>query len=223
MNRSNFWIGLAIAALVLAAVFLIPAPTPVETIRFEAQDPWAIGSIEDAFDYAGQSAHTIQGTVALQIDPITKIGMLEVVLQPNDVLAAWLGEASPESSATLRIQLDGTADVWANQMIHGDYEVGDSRLPMTYARYAGYGPFELMIDGTRQSTDWVGFWSIGDALRQSDGAIRNQGLVFTPLLRDQSVFSDPKRMEFTLLLYEAPDSDKVALQLVFPDVRALSR
>ena len=222
MTGSSFWIGLAVAVLALAAAWLFlvsESSVPIGNTRFEAQDPWTIGSIEDAFDYAGERAHAIQGTVALQIDPMTRTGMIKAVLQPDSSLVLWLGDASLESSVTLRMQFDGTIDVWADVMIHGDNEAGDSRLPMTHALYAGYGTFELLIDGTRQSTGWVGFWSIADALRQSDGAIRDQGLVFTPLLRDHSVFSDPTRKEITLLLYAAPDSDDVILHLVFPDAR----
>jgi len=104
--------------------------------------------------------------------------------------------------------------------IHGDSAIGDSRLPETYVLYAGFGRFELLIDGKRQPTAWQGLWSIGDTLRQPDGSIRDRGLVFSPLLRDQSGFSDPDRTELTLLIYDAPESDTVILHLVFPDVRA---
>ena len=55
--------------------------------------------------------------------------------------------------------------------------------------------------------------------REMRESIRDQGLVFSPLLRDQSVFSDPDRTEITLLIYAAPESDVVILHLVFPDVR----
>jgi len=113
--------------------------------------------------------------------------------------------------------------VWIGRVIHGNTDVGDSRLPVTHAHFAGSGSFELLVDGNKQPTEWVGFWSIGDALRQPDGSIRNQGLVFSPLLRDQSVFSDPNRTEITLLVYKSPDSNAVVLHLVFPDVRAIER
>ena len=143
--------------------------------------------------------------------------MIGFSLLPDAALSPLLGELSSESSITLR--LDRANAVWTDRAIHGDTGLGDSRLPVTRAHFAGSGVFELLVDGNKQSTEWVGFWLIGDALRQPDGSIRNQGLVFSPLLRDQSVFSDPSRTEITLLIYEGPESDTVILHLVFPDVR----
>lgn len=225
MTKNNVWIVLAAVALAFAAawVFLTPSPTtdPIETIQFRAQDPWIVGDTDDAFAYAGEGVRTIQGTATLRIDPETTAGMLEFTLQPDEALAALLeGDASPESSILLLMQLDRSDAVWTDRAINRGTDIGDSRLPRTHATYAGSGSFEWLLDGTTQPTTWVGFWSIGDALRQPDGSIRNQGLVFSPLLRDQSVFSDPNRTELTLLIYDAPGSDVVILHLVFPDVQA---
>ncbi len=223
MTNNSLWIVLAAIALVVAAawVFLTPPPTPIEYSQFQAQDPWIVGNSENAFDYAGAAVHTIEGTATLQIDPETTAGMIEFSLQPDEALAALLGDGTSESSVVLRMQLDRADAVWTDRAINRGGEVGDSRLPMTHARIAGSGYFELLIDNTRQPATWVGFWSIGDALRQPDGSIRNQGLVFSPLLRDQSVFSDPNRTELTLLIYAAPESDVVILHPVFPDVRTI--
>ena len=218
MTRSAFWIGLVAVGLAAAWIFLVVVPFSND-LRFEADTPWLIGNSEDAFDYAGVEARVIQGTAILQIDPHTRSGMIEFDLLPDEALAAFLGALLPKNSVVLRMQLDHADAIWTDQIIHGDSEIGDSRLPETLALHAGVGPFELLIDGTKQIIEWTGFWSIGDALRQSDGAIRNQGLVFTPLLRDQSVFSDPTRMEFTLLLYAETDAENIILHLVFPNIR----
>ena len=219
MTRGLLWIGAAVAVLATAWLVLTLVPFSSD-VRFEAETPWAIGNSEDAFAYAGEGVRVIQGTAALRIDPNTLGGMLEFDLPPDEALTALLDDKIPERSVVLRMRLAGADAVWTDRTIHGDSAIGDSRLPETYVLYAGFGRFELLIDGKRQPTAWQGLWSIGDTLRQPDGSIRDRGLVFSPLLRDQSGFSDPDRTELTLLIYDAPESDTVILHLVFPDVRA---
>ncbi|MCK5247539.1 hypothetical protein KAR02_11595 [Candidatus Bipolaricaulota bacterium] len=220
--RSLFWMGL-VAVGFAAAWFLLVFISFSGDIRYEAEEPWAVGTAEDAFAYAGEGVRIIQGTAALRIDPNTSRGILEFDLLPNEALTALLDGGTPKRSIVLRMRLKQADAVWTSRIIHGDSAIGDSRLPETYVLYAGSGRFEILIDGVRQSTAWHGFWSIGNALRQLDGSIRDQGLVFSPLLRDQSGFSDPDRTELTLLIYDSPDSDAVVLHLVFPDVRAIER
>jgi len=203
LTRALFWIGLAAS---LAAVWLILVLFPSD-VRFDADNPLAVGNSEDAFAYVGEGVHTIEGTATLRIDTDMNSGILEVTLSPDEALAALLDSASPEYSVVLRMRIERANNVWMDRTVHGDTGIGDSRLPETYALYAGSGSFELSIDGVRQPTAWPGFWSIGDALRQTDGSIRDQGLVFSPLLRDQSGFSDPARTEFTLRIYDAPVSE----------------
>jgi len=215
--RSLFWVGLVAIGLAAAWVLLVLLPSSRD-VRYEARNPWAVGNTEDAFAYAGEGVVAIQGTANLQLDPSSAKGTLEFDLLPDDALTALIGDEMPERSIVLHMHTDS---VWSDQTIHGHSEVGDSRLPETHVLYAGSGRFELLLDGMRQPTSWQGFWSIGDALRQSDGSIRDQGLVFSPLLRDQSGFSDPNRLELTLLVYDSPDSDTVVLHLVFPDVLAI--
>jgi len=216
--RSLFWVGLVAVGLAAAWVLLVLLPSSRD-VRYEARDPWAVGNTEDAFAYAGEGVDTIQGTANLRLDPNSAKGTLEFDLLPDDALTALIHGEMPERSIVLHIH---TEAVWSDLTIHGHSEVGDSRLPETHVLYAGSGRLELLLDGVRQPPPgWQGFWSIGDALRQSDGSIRNQGLVFSPLLRDQSGFPDPNRLELTLLVYDSPDSDTVVLHLVFPDVLAI--
>jgi len=72
--------------------------------------------------------------------------------------------------------------------------------------------------------DLSGEWALIQALRKNDGAIRQSGLVYSPLLRDKRGFADPEASEFLLLLHsDAEDSDNVpsyavALHLVFANV-----
>jgi len=222
VTRTDFWMGFVAVAFAVAWLFLVIIPIPSD-VRFEAENPWAIGDSEDAFAYAGEGVHTIVGTVRLRIDPSIDSGLLEVMLSPDETLAALLDGANLENSVVLRMRIERADSVWMDRIVHGDSEIGESRLPAIHALYAGSGSFELLIDGRQQPAEWQGLWSIGDALRQSDASIRDQGLVFSPLLRDQSGFSDPDRTEFTLLIYDAPESDVVILHLVFPDIRAIGR
>ncbi len=218
--RSLLWMGLVAAGL--AAAWLLLAVIPFsDDIRYEAQEPWSVGTAEDAFAYAGEGVRAIQGTAALRLDPNTSGGILEFDLSPDEALTALFDDVTPKRSFVLRMQLGRADAVWIDRTVHGDSEIGESRLPATHILYAGSGRFKLLIDGVRQSTAWHGFWSIGNALRRPDGSIRDQGLVFSPLLRDQSGFSDPDRTELTLLIYDSPDSDVVILHLVFPNVRAI--
>ncbi|MFC2078980.1 hypothetical protein ACFLSZ_03270 [Candidatus Bipolaricaulota bacterium] len=220
MTRNLFWLGLAAAALVAAWLLAVIVPF-FGNVRFDGEDPWAVGSIEDPFAYAGEGVRTIEGTAALRIDPNSTNGILEIELLPDEALAVVLAGQLPERSVVLRLQLRNATTLWADRSIHGDSGIGDSRLPAIHALHAGSGKFVLLIDGKRQPTEQPGYWSLGDSVRQSDGSIRDQGLVFSPLLRDQSGFSDPARKELTLLIYESQDSDAVVLHLVFPDVRTV--
>ena len=109
-------------------------------------------------------------------------------------------------------------------MINGDIAGGDPNLPQTHALLAGKGAFDVYVDGKLTYENLQGEWSLADAVRQSDGSIRQSGLVYSPLLRDKAGFSDPERTEFTLLLHsgESDENNKppysVVLHIVFSDV-----
>jgi len=227
VSKSIVWIAIALAAAAAAliAALILPSPDPIHpvpehpSIVFSAEDPWLIGDREDAFSYAGDYVQTISATAFLQIDLDTQRGMIEFSLPPNDAWSALSDAISSDSTVVLRLQLDQANAVWSDCTINKGSELGEPRLPMTQARYCGSGDFHLLADKIAQPRLLPGFWAIGDALRQRDGSIRNQGLVFSPLLRDQSVFSDPKRTELTLLIYDPSDPTAVVLHLVFPVVQ----
>jgi len=224
LSKIFLWAGFAVA--VLAAAWLLITPrfvsdgdTPI--IQINATNPWLIGDKDDAFSYAGKSAVIIQGEAAVRIDPTADTGTVEFILQPGANLDSRLDGEIAETSVALRLQLQNADSFWTDLAINKGSNVGDARLPMTHALYASSGRVELVIDGHDRPTTWTGFWFIGDALRQIDGSVRNQGLVFSPLLRDPSIFSDPSRRELTLLVYESSDSNIVVLHLVFPNVQLL--
>ncbi len=225
MSQQNTWIALCALIIIAAAAWLVipilPDDLPSQdgdgaAVQFDTADPWVIGDASDAFAYAGDPVRTLSGSATLQINPVTHRGIVAFRLSPDADIAQQLGIELPSDSLVLRLTINPTTTLWTDVSIHKGTQIGDSRLPVTHALYAGSGQFELLADGQQQGI-WPGFWSYADAIRQSDGAIRDQGLVFSPLLRDQSVFSDPTRAEMTLLVYEAADSDSVVLHLVFPE------
>lgn len=218
MTRTLFWIGLAVAAVTAAWLFLIPMPGRV---HYEASNPWEIGNSEDVFDYVGEDAKLVEGTARLRFDVSTSRGEIEIQLMPLNTLALLREPQSAGQIVLVRMHLGQFDAIWEDRVAHGDSGIGESRLPETHTEYGGSGKIEIWVDGEQKLGKWQGTWSIGDALRQSDGSIRDQGLVFSPLLRDRSGFSDPERREFTLLIYDAPKSDTVILHLVFPDVRTI--
>jgi hypothetical protein len=220
MTRSLVWIAAAIA-LVGALFWLVPdgntVSDPVQD--WSAVDPWIIGPVDDdAYDYAGDAARTLEGGRAtLSIDPTTNTGTLSVTLPVDAQASLVLADVQTPSATVLHQTISSDVLLWIDIPVHGETGVGDARLPETTAQIAGEGPIVVSVDGTPQSEEWTGFWMIGDALRRDDGAIRNQGLIFSPLLRDRSGFSDPERKELTILLYAMSHPDEVVLQIVFPN------
>jgi len=186
-----------------------------------AGDPLLIGDSADPFAYAGDDGvRAIDGDARLQLTKAEQHGLVRVTvaldeearLGPTD--RPWIG------NLTLRSRIDENAQVWNDVTVHGETGLGDPRLPETEARLAGESRFELLLDEAPLETSLDGLWVLGNALRRDDGAIRNRGLIFSPLLRDDTIFADPDRLELTLLLYEsdADDDRPVVLQLVFREV-----
>jgi hypothetical protein len=187
--------------------------------QIRAESPQLIGEATDPFSYAGgEGVRPVIGTVFLRLDGSD--GEIQATIEssePNRPLRL------PDSTVdALRWEItstiDGPAEIWTETAVHGDTGLGDPRLPETTARLAGWSRFDIVIDGNQRRSGLIGFWSVADALRQEDGAIRQRGLVFSPLLREKSGFSDPSRLECTLLLYEAERGSDPLVHLVFSDV-----
>jgi hypothetical protein len=225
LTRSLFWIGLFVAAFAAAWLILTQLPYPIaplsDDIHYGAVNPWEVGNSEDAFDYAGEDAHTIEGTAHVWIDPSQSSGEIEIQVITLNTLAPILEPQSGGHVVLLRTHWEQADAIWMDRVTNGRSGIGDSRLPETVVQYGGSGQMDLWVDGEQRPGDWHCIWSIAPALRQLDGSIRDQGLVFSPLLRDRSGFADPERTELTLLIYSAPESDIVILHLVFPDVRII--
>ena len=190
MSKIFFWSSVAVVVLA-AAWFLMPLVfnEGATEIRISATNPWLIGDQDDAFSYAGENVIIVKGEAAVWMRLPAEVGVVEFILQPDANLTSRLGGEVAERSVALRLQLQDADAIWTDLTINKGSDVGDARLPLTHAVYAGSGTIELVVDGLERPTTWTGFWFIGDALRQIDGSIRNQGLVFSPLLRDPSIFS----------------------------------
>jgi len=217
--RALLW--LAVGAAVVAGGWLLMEPriSPPDWSAI-ASNPSVIGTPTDHFAYTGGEAIvSVDGSANLQIGPDDR-GTLHVAVGSSGVdLPFVLRDGSPPGRALDLVSVAGkSTKTWISQPIHGDSGTGDARLPRTIAQIAGQSMFDVVIDGDRQWVGLTGVWSIADALRQADGSIRQQGLIFSPLLRDKTGFSDPTRLELTLLLYEDGPGSEVLLHLVFESV-----
>jgi len=217
--RSLVWLAVGVAVITAGWLLIAPRALPAGW-QIAVGSPRLIGNSRDPFAYAGgDSVLTVAGS-----------GSLRIAIGGRQTL--WLSIESPEPHAPLSLRDggivgrswdlasggDGPGEVWSEAPFHGDSGIGDARLPETAALIAGQGRFDVTVDGNRRLTDLTGIWSIAHALRQDDGSIRQQGLVFSPLLRDKNGFSDPDRLEMTLLLYEDGPESNVLLHLVFSEV-----
>lgn len=221
MTRLLLVIAVAIA-LVGTVIWLVPddaPPTPSSIQSWHASDPWVFGTTNDRYDYAGDAARRLDGgQLTLSVDPTTNTGSLDITLPADAHVSLLIADAQTPSETAFHQEISSDVTLWTDVAVHGDTGIGDAGLPETHAQIAGAGPVMVSVDGSPadDGEDWTAFWMLGDALRRDDGAIRNQGLIFSPLLRDRTGFSDPERTELTLLLHANATPESVILQMVFP-------
>jgi len=201
---------LAIAAIGIGALLYAShdRPVTVDTWKVNLAEPIFIGSRDDRFAYAGGPT----------VRPVDGSGRLEFAGGRGSIRIRFTSPAEGSEwtgTIALRASLGGSDEIEREVMINGETGLGEPRLPETYAYIAGKSDFTLYSGFWRVARKVRGFWSLTHALRKEDGSIRNQGLVYSPLLRDKTVFSDPTRLEFTLILY---GGDEVLLDLVFRGV-----
>ena len=218
--RALFWLAVG-AAVAVAGWLLIAPPVSPPSVEWEVAgaSPRLVGDPTDPFAYAGGAlVRPVSGSAVVRITDEGGAVHLSIESSEPSPPLSMLDGSGVGRSWDLHSDIDGSADLSFETLVHGDTGLGEKRLPETAARLAGESRFDLTVDGNRQPTGLSGFWSVADALRQDDGSIRQQGLVFSPLLRDRSGFSDPSRLELTLLLYEDGPGSDVLLHLVFSDV-----
>ena len=223
-GRTLLLIAIGIAALG-ALVFLLPDLLTHRSggWRIRGEAPLLIGTAADPFVYAGGDAvRTVEGEATLRFDPGQGEGTLRAEIRfPEGFDGAGLPfDAAPGGLLVVSAPLVSD-EVQSSRAIGGDTGVGDNRLPQAEALVAGTAQFEVSIDNRSSAGFFRGFWSVANALRRADGSIGQQGLVFSPLLREKTGFSDSTREELTLLLYsENPEEDAppVLLHVVFGSV-----
>ncbi|MEA3238250.1 MAG: hypothetical protein U9Q94_00475 [Candidatus Bipolaricaulota bacterium] len=200
-----------------------PGSDAVWAIRAEA--PRVIGGYSDNFCYDGQGVRSLAGSLTLSIAS-DGTGSIDASVSTTDSSGPLHLASSDELAGTIRIKsrIDDSSELEEELDINGDIQSGDSGFPQTHATLTGKSTFDLYVDGELRYEALRGEWSVADAVRQSDGSIRQSGLLYSPLLRDKSGFSDPGRLEFTLLLHsDEPDPNNdpqysIVLHLVFSDV-----
>ena len=217
--RAPFWLVVG-AAVVVGWLLVAPLVLP-SGWQIASESPKVIGDSIDPFVYAGgELVRPVVGTAVVRLTGTGARGTVRLSIEspePSPPLSMRDGSVVGRSWE-LSSRVDRSAHVWSETRINGDTGLGERRLPDTAALVAGESRFDLTVDRNRRLTGLSGFWSVADALRQDDGSIRQQGLVFSPLLRDKTGFSDPDRLELTLLLYEDGPGSNVLIQLVFSDV-----
>ncbi len=217
--------ALIAGALLLAAMFT-PSPPPGSGWRITANHPVVVGGYGDNFQYSGKDVRPVGGDVALVFDPKTHTGTIVGTVSTTAASGAlWIAAATKLTGRiTLSARITPADRVVTNADIYGDTGFGGPNLPTTHALIAGAGTFDLYVNGKLVYTGLRGEWSVADAVRKPDGSIRQSGLVYSPLLRDKTGFSDPHRREFTLIVHSTaadPNNNPpytVALQIVFTAV-----
>jgi len=191
-----------------------------------ATSPNVIGGYGDNFAYSGDNVRPVEGALDLRLNASRQIGKITVSLQTSEASGPLhvSAEQSFDGEIILVSQISPSSTVNEEIFIHGDTGLGGPELPRTYATVVGWSRFDVFVDGALIHDGLSGEWALIQALRKSDGAIRQSGLIYSSLLRDKRGFADPEANEFVLLLHSgAEDSEnlppyEVALHVVFTEV-----
>jgi len=218
---------LAIGVIALVGWFLLgtgedEGPTWV----VHADHPVIIGGYGDNYAYTGDGVRSLKGSLDLRLDIPQSEGTLMVSLETTEESGSLQISSSEELSGAFRLvsRIDRSDRVEEGIPIYGDTGNDGPELPRTLAILAGWSRFDLYVNDKIRYSNLSGEWAAALALRRDDGAIRQSGLVYSPLLRNKTGFSDPEKIEFTLILHsEVPDPENdppytLALHLVFTQV-----
>ncbi len=221
---------IGVVAALVGLFFMLPSKQPTPLVissdwAVHATSPEVIGGYGDNLCYDGKGVQTLSGTLNLTISK-DGTGSIDASISTRKTAGSLHPASSGELTGTIRIvsRIDPSSEVREDVDINGDITGGDPNLPQTHALLAGKSTFDVYNNGGLVYRNLHGEWSVANAVRQSDGSIRQSGLLYSPLLRDKAGFSDLKRTEFTLLLHsDVPDGSNkppysIALHLVFSDV-----
>jgi len=215
MRGAWFWALLAAVGLAIATWVLLYVPPP------EARADWHVivssavllGTPDDPHSYEGVVVTDTPGSGVLVVDN----GSITLTVSVEIGSTAWLSILADTQSAPHRVEIElvETLVVWPHGPVYGDTAFGGSELPTTTAFLGGEGTFRVSDPTAHAMLSVPGTWSLAYAVRRSDGSIRQQGLYYSPLLRDKSGFSDTARLEFTLILDLPYNKDDARFTLVF--------
>jgi len=191
-----------------------------------ADTPTVAGGYGDNLAYSGENVRPIDGSLELRLNTVRRAGRITVSLHTIDASGPLRvsAERSLDGEITLVSRIDRSSTVSEEVFIHGDTGIGGPELPRTYATVVGWSSFAISENGALVYEGLSGEWALIQALRRSDGAIRQSSLLYSPLLREKRGFADVERSEFLLLLHSgAEDSENLppyeaALHVVFSDV-----
>jgi len=218
MPKPLLWLAFGLALIAAGGLWIVPRLFRAEW-EILAEAPHVVGDSIDPFVYAGgELVRPVVGSAVVRLTGTG--GTVRLSLEspePSPPLSLRDGSVVGRSWE-LSSSVGRSAGLWSETVVNGNTGLGERRLPETVALLAGESRFDLAVDRNRRLTGLSGFWSVARALRRDDGSIRQQGLVFSPLLRDKTGFSDPDRLELTLLLYDDGPGSNVLTHLVFSDV-----
>jgi len=205
----------ALAAVAGVAIWIWMGSVSDESSAWivHAEAPVVVGVGQTPYGYGGSEIHPANGSIEVSWTP-GRGGTIDFWVEVDGHNNESLQFTQLRGSAVL----DASSSVFEERVVLGGTGTGSVPLPETHALLAGAARFEVMAasGGDEAQLDSIkGWWMIADALRRSDGAIRQSGLVYSPLLREQSGFSDPTRTEATLIL---GDGAEPLLQVVFAEV-----
>ena len=221
-NRS--FLLVAVLSIVVLFGWLLFTTDTIWHIR--ANSPRIIGGYGDHFAYDGIDTRPFEGALDLYLNMSLSTGTLTVTLRTTDASGPLKlsSDTSLEGRIKLVSQIVRSDRVEEEIPVYGDTGTGGPELPRTRAVLAGWSRFDLFVEEDLLYSGLQGEWALIDALRRADGAIRQSGLIYSPLLRDKTGFSDPQRKEFILIVH-SDDSDPenkpsftVVLHLVFGEV-----
>jgi hypothetical protein len=216
-----FIVGVGIA--VLFGWLLVTADS---VWRIRSNAPRIIGGYGDHFAYDGEATRPLEGTLDLHFNMSRSTGTLTVTLRTTDASGPLKlsSDTALEGRIKLVSQLDRSARIETGIPVYGDTGNRGPELPRTHAALAGWSRFDLFVGEDLLHSGLRGEWALIDALRRNDGAVRQSGLIYSPLLRDKTGFSDSTRKEFILILH-SDESDvenrppfAVVLHLVFEEI-----
>ena len=216
----RLWLVLALVGATVAVLLLRP-PSPVtQQWIVSGSSPWIVGTPSDPFAYDGVHSARGDGTLVLTLDTASGRGQLEAVAHPVGHRTIQL-LSSLQTGSSVAVRSDTLQLETADGFIYGDSGLWGPELPLTRARIAGSGSFEVRLDDTPVGDGLHGRWSLAAAVRRQDGSIRSGGLLYSPVLRDKTGFSSRDSLEVILIIttVDANEAEAAELHLVFTDVR----